>query len=104
MRRPIDQPKRASVCATPIAASFAYEKTITKKDNDKVERFAVQRRTPSFNPIIRVEWTSPEGLSPDCLHSRLSKRIHQHISALASHDIKSSSRGAEIIPAGNAVN
>ena len=43
-----------------LAASFAYEKTITKKDNDKSERFAVQRRTPSFNPIIRVEWTSPE--------------------------------------------
>ena len=43
-----------------IAASFAYEKTITKKDNDKSNTSQSSGAPPSFNPIIRVEWTSPE--------------------------------------------
>lgn len=41
-----------------IAASFAYEKTITKKDNGNTA--PAGGPPPSFNPIIRVEWTSPE--------------------------------------------
>lgn len=41
-----------------IAASFAYEKTITKKDNGNTS--PAGGPPPSFNPIIRVEWTSPE--------------------------------------------
>lgn len=45
-----------------IAASFAYEKTITKKDGDKSNTSPPSGAPPSFNPIIRVEWTSPERL------------------------------------------
>lgn len=45
-----------------IAASFAYEKTITKKDgeNDKTEKSQESGPPPSYNPIVRVEWPSPE--------------------------------------------
>jgi hypothetical protein len=41
-----------------VAASFAYEKTISKKDNGKDA--APGGPPPSFNPIIRIEWPSPE--------------------------------------------
>ena len=42
-----------------VAASFAYEKMISKKDNDK-NGSAPGGPPPSFNPIIRIEWPSPE--------------------------------------------
>jgi hypothetical protein len=47
-----------------IAASLTYEKTITKKDSDKSSPASSQQAgpPPSFNPIIRVEWPSPEKL------------------------------------------
>lgn len=49
-----------------IAASLNYEKTITKKDNgsDKSSSGSSQPSgpPPSFNPIVRVEWPSPEKL------------------------------------------
>lgn len=45
-----------------IAASFTYEKTISKKDNgnDKTDTSQASGPPPSFNPIVRVEWPSPE--------------------------------------------
>jgi hypothetical protein len=42
-----------------IAASFAYEKTISKKDS-KTEASQSGGPPPSFNSIVRVEWPSPE--------------------------------------------
>lgn len=46
-----------------IAASLAYEKT-TRKDsgNDKGASAPQSGPPPSFNPIVRVEWPSPEKL------------------------------------------
>src|SRR5688500_9456573 len=45
-----------------IAASFAYERTISQKDNGKDQTDSSQTSgpPPSFNPIVRVEWPSPE--------------------------------------------
>lgn len=43
-----------------IAASFAYEKTISKKDNGKTDSSQSSGPPPSFNSIIRVQWPSPE--------------------------------------------
>jgi hypothetical protein len=46
-----------------IAASFNYERTISKKENDKNTSGSPQGGPPaSFNPIVRVEWPSPEKL------------------------------------------
>lgn len=47
-----------------IAASFLYEKTISKKDSDKNNASGSPQGgpPPSFNPIVRVEWPSPEKL------------------------------------------
>jgi hypothetical protein len=45
-----------------IAASFTYEKTISKKDSDKNSGSPQGGPPPSFNPIVRVEWPSPEKL------------------------------------------
>lgn len=47
-----------------IAASLAYEKTTTRKDggNDKGASVPQSGPPPSFNPIVRVEWPSPEKL------------------------------------------
>ncbi|MGI8919267.1 MAG: TolB family protein [Pyrinomonadaceae bacterium] len=43
-----------------IAASFAYEKTISKKDNGKTDSSQSSGPPPSFNSVVRVEWPSPE--------------------------------------------
>ncbi len=46
-----------------IAASFNYERTISKKDSDKnTSGSPPGGPPPSFNPIVRVEWPSPEKL------------------------------------------
>lgn len=49
-----------------IAASLAYEKTTTRKDNSNAREPGSSAQQsgppPSFNPIMRVEWPSPEKL------------------------------------------
>lgn len=48
-----------------IAASLAYEKTTSKKDNNDKESGSGAQQSgppPSFNPIVRMDWPSPEKL------------------------------------------
>ena len=56
-----------------ITASLAYEKTIGKKDNgnDKAAPSQESGPPPSFNPIVRVEWPSPEKIYLQTAYIRL---------------------------------
>jgi hypothetical protein len=48
-----------------IAASVAYEKSTSKKDNNSKEARSGAQQSgppPSFNPIVRLEWPSPDKL------------------------------------------
>ena len=55
-----------------IAASLAYEKTIAKKDNGKDKAASPESGPPpSFNPIVRVEWVTPERLYLQTAYIRL---------------------------------